>query len=225
MGYVKKEIWRPIADYENSYEVSNRGGVRSKDRSVSNGKVLYEKKGHAMKLSNTTTGYYKIALYKNGKRSEFKVHRLVAAAFIPRVEGKNLINHKDGNPKNNDVTNLEWCTQSENLYHSYENQLRKNNFNLYKERMAEKYSNSDVGIMELCREFKVSHSPFRKYLISRGIRIRSISESKDFYKIDRRELAMDFDRGLTNKEIAEKYKTNKSLIATYKCKHKKGELL
>lgn len=57
------------------------------------------------------------------KTKSFLVHRLVAFAFIPEIEGKISINHKDGNPKNNHVDNLEWCNHLENNRHAFENNL------------------------------------------------------------------------------------------------------
>src|SRR5690625_5079628 len=114
------EVWKPIEGYEGLYQVSNFGRVKSNDRKVWNGRGYYNKSGRILKNSLTTTGYWKVELYKNGERKSWRVHRLVAKAFIPRVRGKNMINHKDGDPLNNHVSNLEWCNQSENMKHAYE---------------------------------------------------------------------------------------------------------
>ncbi|MEJ7316913.1 HNH endonuclease, partial [Staphylococcus epidermidis] len=65
-------------------------------------------------------------MWKDGKSHDFYVHRLVAGAFIPKVEGKNYINHKDGNPRNNEVNNLEWCTIAENNLHAHRTELNNN---------------------------------------------------------------------------------------------------
>jgi hypothetical protein len=54
---------------------------------------------------------------QNGRRKHHKVHRLVAKAFIPNPEGKQQVNHKDGNKQNNSITNLEWVTDEENKIH------------------------------------------------------------------------------------------------------------
>ena len=59
-----------------------------------------------------------------GKQKTLQVHRLVGFAFIPQVHGKDMINHKDGNPKNNNVDNLEWCNASENMLHANRTGLR-----------------------------------------------------------------------------------------------------
>ena len=64
-----------------------------------------------------------ISLSKNGKSKLFLLHVLVAKAFICKKENKNVINHKDGDKSNNDISNLEWVTESENVLHSLDNGL------------------------------------------------------------------------------------------------------
>ena len=66
-------------------------------------------------------------MWKDGKEKTWLVHRLVALAFIPKVDGKECINHIDGNPKNNRVENLEWCNHTENNNHAFDNGLNKSN--------------------------------------------------------------------------------------------------
>lgn len=68
-------------------------------------------------------GYKTVGLYLEGKVKRIKVHRLVAEAFLPKEEGKDCVNHRDGNKWNNSVANLEWCTRSENSKHAYESGL------------------------------------------------------------------------------------------------------
>lgn len=63
-------------------------------------------------------GYLYVDLYKNGKRHRRYIHRLVAESYIENPENKLYINHKDGNPQNNNVDNLEWCTPLENVEHA-----------------------------------------------------------------------------------------------------------
>ena len=110
--------WRDISGYEGLYQVSNTGEVRSLDR-ITTGNRRRKIKGKPIKQSKTTTGYWKVELCKDGKARSKKVHRLVAGAFIDNPENKPNINHKDNNPLNNNVDNLEWCTQAENVVHAY----------------------------------------------------------------------------------------------------------
>lgn len=63
-------------------------------------------------------GYLCVNLYHDRKMRQIRIHRLVALAFIPNPENKPHINHKDGNPQNNDYRNLEWCTPKENVNHA-----------------------------------------------------------------------------------------------------------
>jgi hypothetical protein len=71
------------------------------------------------------SGYLDYGLRLNGKLKSFRAHRLVAEYFLPEHdESKNIVNHKDGNKLNNNVDNLEWCTQSENVIHAIETGLK-----------------------------------------------------------------------------------------------------
>lgn len=128
--YVDKiEIWKDIKDYEGLYQVSNLGNVRSldkiiyqKNKSGKNQKHIY--KGKELKKQKQRNGYEVVNLYKNAKMTKKLVHRLVAIAFIENKLDRNFINHKDNNKTNNNVTNLEWCTQSENIIYAYTNGVK-----------------------------------------------------------------------------------------------------
>lgn len=103
--------WRPVVGYEGLYEVSNKGVVRSLDRTINNhpypGKVL------AIKYLK---GYAAVHLCDYQHRVKHKtIHRIVAEAFIPNPNNLPEVNHKDENQKNNSVENLEWCTQIYNV--------------------------------------------------------------------------------------------------------------
>lgn len=75
---------------------------------------------------NKHNGYVYIFLMKDNKSKNFRLHRLVAEAFIPNPENKLQVNHKDGNKLNNNINNLEWCNQSENEKHAYNKGLANN---------------------------------------------------------------------------------------------------
>jgi len=121
------EIWKPISGYENIYEVSNVGKVRSVQgkRTESKRHGLRSWEQREMKLKTDKGGYKRVTLWKDKKPKDFLVHRLVAIEFCERPEGKNLINHIDGNPSNNVYTNLEWCDYRDNLIHAYLNKMNK----------------------------------------------------------------------------------------------------
>jgi len=113
------EIWKPVVGYEGTYEVSNQGRVKSLAR-YKKGKVgpcWHEEK--MMKTPLHHSGYVHCALRRNGKSTSFTIHRLVALAHIPNPDNKPQVNHKDSNRANNHVSNLEWCTMSENMLHGY----------------------------------------------------------------------------------------------------------
>ena len=97
------EIWKNIEGYEGKYQVSNLGRVKS---IIGQEKVLHPKKHR--------NGHLQIGLHKDKKRKTMYIHRLVAQAFIPNPDNLPCVNHKDENPNNNNVDNLEWCTQKYN---------------------------------------------------------------------------------------------------------------
>lgn len=105
------EIWKPIQGSDGIYEVSNMGRVRSVDRHITrkNG-IVYFCKGRILKEIELETGYRYVNLYINGKQEHCYIHRLVATEFIENPDGFPQVNHKDENPRNNNVSNLEWCT-------------------------------------------------------------------------------------------------------------------
>lgn len=111
----EKEIWKPIEEYNGLYEVSNFGRVRSLDRVVfqQGRKQVY--RGTIMTPFKNHHGYYCIRLSKGNKKKTFSVHRLVAKAFIPNPKNYPCVNHMDETHTNNNVSNLEWCTQEYNM--------------------------------------------------------------------------------------------------------------
>ena len=115
-----QEIWKEIKNYEGFFEVSNLGNFRSKDRFVGYKNIgLRKYPGKNLKVEEMKDGYKRIVLMKDGVKKRYMCHRLVAQEFIPNTENKPYVNHINGNRGNNKVTNLEWCTQSENELHSF----------------------------------------------------------------------------------------------------------
>lgn len=100
------EIWRDIEGYENLYQVSNFGRVKSLGNGKSHNYNLCKER---ILKNDIKHGYQRVSLCKNGKCKHFFVHRLVAFAFIPNTNNYPIINHKDEIKTNNFVDNLEWC--------------------------------------------------------------------------------------------------------------------
>lgn len=112
-----QEIYKDILGYEGLYQVSNFGNIKTLQRiDILTKKTIpeYKKVNHIK-----DNGYLVVNLWKNNKGTDFYVHRLVLSAFLP-INQKLDVNHKDGNKKNNNLENLEWCSRSQNIKHAYE---------------------------------------------------------------------------------------------------------
>ena len=109
-----EEIWKDIEGYEGLYQVSNLGRVKTLRRTFLNGRTTQEK---ILKLQLDRYGYKIVELSKSGKSKKFKVHRLVAIAFIPNDNDYKEINHINEIKSDNRVTNLEWCTRWYNVHY------------------------------------------------------------------------------------------------------------
>ena len=121
------EVWKDIEGYEGLYQVSNLGRVKSLERWQYN-PICKDCKQYVPERIRTASdkkdkgknqGYLSLALYKHNKGKNVYVHRLVAEAFIPNHEGKETVNHKNGDKHDNRAENLEWNTYSENNMHAY----------------------------------------------------------------------------------------------------------
>ena len=133
---MEKEIWKAVEGYEDWYEVSNFGNVRSVDRVVNyNDGRKFHYKGQIRKIKKHPNGYLFCDLSKNTKHKTFNVHRLVAQAFLPNPNNLPEVNHRDENKTNNCVDNLEWCTHLHNV-----------NYGTATQRRAEKTSKSVLQI-------------------------------------------------------------------------------
>lgn len=106
------EVWKPITGYEGKYEVSNLGNVKSLSR------IIVRKNGmkqtiaeRILKPQINNTGHFRVQL----EEKRYFVHRLVAKEFLQNPNNYEVVNHIDCNPKNNDASNLEWCSQKQNM--------------------------------------------------------------------------------------------------------------
>lgn len=103
------EEWKQIKGFDGLYEVSNMGKIRSN----------YHQKPKIIKAHENSRGYLRVRLRSKNKAPKmYFVHRLVAESFIEHSKSDNVVNHKDFNPKNNSVENLEWTTNNGNMKYS-----------------------------------------------------------------------------------------------------------
>lgn len=133
-----KEEWRDIKDYEGLYRISNLGRVKS---------LNYKGTGREgiLKLFKNKYGYLYVCLSKNGVHKYFRVHRLVAQAFIPNPNNLPQVNHKDENCINNCVDNLEWCTQEyNNNYGTHNEKIRRTKYKKYNGNTSKKVFQYDL---------------------------------------------------------------------------------
>lgn len=122
----EKVIWKDVVGFEEFYQVSNTGEVRSKDRKVPsrNPHKFSTRKGRILRQMTQRHGYKKVSLTRSvTEKFNVNVHRAVAEAFIPNPDNKPYVNHMDCDKGNNHVDNLEWVTAQENTRHAIDNNL------------------------------------------------------------------------------------------------------
>jgi hypothetical protein len=122
-----QEEWKDILNYEGCYQISNLGRVKNLERQVkTKGDNNYRTVKERIRVPQVKSNGYHIATLCNGKdkTKTFQVHQLVAQAFLPNfIKGMEL-NHIDGNPGNNSITNLEISNRSHNQLHAIRIGLR-----------------------------------------------------------------------------------------------------
>ena len=138
------EHWKSIAGYEGLYEVSDLGRVKS----------LKFGKEKILKPRETHGGYLKVALCKDGKVEQSKIHRLVAKAFIQNPNNLDTVNHKDEVKTNNNVSNLEWMSMRDNINYGTRNKRAA-------ESLSKKVQMLDKSTGELLATFPSTHEAER----------------------------------------------------------------
>lgn len=224
---IQEEVYRPVVGYENLYEVSNWGNVRSLDRLVStvrsNGRSYTQLcRGKQLSISNLNRDYLSVWLEVNPKPRNCTVHRLVAQAFLQNPSNKRTVNHIDGNKQNPYVENLEWASYSQNRIHAIQTGLSiPNVINMIKS--STESVKKPVKILETgdkfesskaCDKFLGKPDGFTDSIISRvhdgycstlNIHIKRISKE-------------EFAESESNKEEVDKVSTiNRGLLHASKC--------
>ena len=165
------EIWKDIENYEGFYQVSNLGRVKSveRDKFLPNGTFHSHLKEKILAPGLNNKGYSYVNLFKNGKRKSMLVHRLVATAFIPNPKNKPMVNHKDENPQNNCVDNLEWCDASYNINYG------TRNIRMIQNRRNYKLGNNPSAKAAFCVELNKTFDCAKRAGEELGICVSSIS--------------------------------------------------
>ena len=188
-----QEIWKDISGFEGVYEISSYGRVRS----VKSGKILSTSKCGGCR------GYLSVCLSKNGKRYGKLVHRLVAEAFIPAVEGLSEVNHKDEDKTNNRVENLEFCDHKYNMNYGTRN-IRSKDTHI-KNGYWTGFSKEEYN-----RKYRECHKEYNR-------------EYREFHKEENRLYAKIYyenNKEKIREQHREYYEKNKEKIKEYKEKNK-----
>lgn len=167
IGDIMDEKFLDVVGYEDIFQISNTGKVFSKRTN----KIL---KHHVAK-----SGYCTLATKVNGLNVAFRIHRLVATAFLANPENKPEVNHLDGNKANNIVSNLEWVTSKENIRHAFATGLKTVYSGIGK--WNSKLSEEDVRAIrlstksarELSTEYNVHHTQISR--VKRRVSYKNVS--------------------------------------------------
>ena len=165
------EIWKDIEGYEGFYQVSNLGRIKSfvgynGHEYVNRVRILNPYKQKAGKTYNRSV----VKLRKNGLPKDFKVHQLVANAFLPNPKGLKVINHIDGNPLNNEVSNLEWCTQKCNIRHSIDSGMTVRTIHSIDRDTMISFLNNGFNYDEIASELGIAKGTVHNYIKKFGIK-------------------------------------------------------
>lgn len=210
------EIWKDVPEWENCYQVSSLGNVRSKDKArikIIKGSAVSCWYTGKMLIKKINKGGYEAVHFRDCEHNSYPlIHRLVALAFIRNRDNKPTVNHIDGVKTNNNISNLEWATISEQTNHAYKTGLIKPRGTptyspSFKMRVHEYYIQTGCPITELCRVFEINETVAGK--MARGEVSR---QGLKLTESDVDEIKSLRQLGWTLSSIAEKFKCGISQI-------------
>lgn len=213
---------KAIKNYENLYSVTTDGRIYSH---ISN---------RFLKNQLSKNGYEVVSLVSSGFKTTCYVHRLVAEAYINNPQQLPVVNHVDGNKRNNKLSNLEWCTYSDNIIHAYDNELRDSNRKYSDEFCSKIYTYLIDGWRQkdVAEAMGVSVGVIKSILSSPVY--EDIRNEFDLNQIPSRSnritpervlmIASDLELGIGQNKIATKYNVAKSLVSQIKTRKKYSTL-
>lgn len=237
---MEEEIWKDINGYEGLYKISNFGRVKSLARWTNSlfGKPRYltEK---IMTIQIVGGGYHSVRLCKNGTKTNFKIHRLVATHFISNPNNLPQVNHLSGIKKDNSIENLEWCNALHNMRHAWKMGLINNqgenctNSKLTDQNILDirQQYNKGLSYRQLSKKFSVSLNCIyniinRKTWNHLGGRKNRVYKGKFSQKLNKDnilEIRTLHENGLSNAEISRRFKVSdrhiSAIVRRQKWKH------
>lgn len=184
-----EEIWKDIPNYEGLYQASNLGRIKSLPRKY--------KPNESILKPQKRNGYLKVELCKQD-RKQYSVHRLIMMTFFGN--SKLNVNHIDGNKHNNNLENLEYCTQRENCRHVFTSKIKVTNIEKFKNKIINDYSNG-MTLTETTKKYHVDIRDLKQLLRNEDIEIRGLMQG-NFKRIVNDEIVSDIRNiAYKNKEI------------------------
>jgi hypothetical protein len=166
-----EEIWAPIDGYPN-YEVSSLGRIKSLPKQIDHKQYIEYAKERIITEKRHTSGYLSVSLSHNGKKKQFLIHRLVAAAFLVKEPSHTQVNHKNGIRTDNRVDNLEWVTVSENHRHSFRVLGREHPRTM----LGRKGANNPSSVKVVCSTLGMTFDSVKETAQALGIGERRLSD-------------------------------------------------
>ena len=211
---------KQIKGFEGLYSINENGMVYSHPRE----KTLKNWKNKGIDIVGKTKGkyltpilnggYLRVSLSKNGKCFIYMIHRLIALTFIPRIKGKNHINHINSIKTDNRIDNLEWCTPKENVRKSIESgkfHFSKFKFSIKIRKEIIRLHKQGKTIRELAKIYNCSYGCIQK-LTGKEVKIGNIIYKKKIKECERDNVLKYRNDGLTLKEISLKYNCSLQVV-------------
>lgn len=212
------ELWRDIVGFDGKYQVSNLGRIRSIEHisKCSNQHTQFYRTypSKILKLHAIDRGYLQAFLYKDGKSMGYLVHRLVAMAFLPNPYDKLEVNHKDRNPSNNCIHNLEWVTKEENIKHAL-----NNGWNPKLSRLGHKNSSEHIQAVINARSGTKANedliNKLRNSHIHQSKRCKCVTTNEEFLSLAEASRAFNLDPTSISEAIKKNRKVKGKYIFTF----------